>query len=416
MNVVLGVLEWIVVLAVVYVVLPELLGHYLGVGAVHSVKTERPELALTFDDGPGPLTTQILDLLAQADAKATFFMVGRQAERYPDVVRQVHAGGHEVANHSETHLGLWWTGPVATLRQFEQAAAVLASNTHQRPHHLRPPWGQFNLALWSAASRLEHRVVLWSVNAFDWRQKDTPEAIAARLVRARPGAIILLHDAGGDGRHRTLAALKIALPELRAKGIRLVTVERLIARGVPSVPLRMRIWDVWEAIYDRLYKVDPLGEDSIFRLQRGVLKEPIDQADGTQLKAGTVYGEIHLKNTALSQLGAIRGLSSLRHSLTTLAERLKTERRWQDIEVFLGTTILGRPAASLGFTVSPVADNLGGWWAKTYRNWLMLIYHPRGMHRAGSPEKMQLVFISMSRHVLLERYGHSGEEGRADDD
>ncbi|MHB1981464.1 MAG: polysaccharide deacetylase family protein [Sulfobacillus sp.] len=410
------VLEWIVALAVVYVGLPELLGHYLGVGAVRAVKTERQELALTFDDGPGPLTPQILDLLALAEAKATFFMVGRQAERYPELVRQVQAGGHEVANHSETHAGLWWTGPVATLRQFEQAAAVLASNTHQRPHHLRPPWGQFNLSLWPAASRLEHRVVLWSVNAFDWRQKDTVQAIAGRIAQARPGAIVLLHDAGGDGRQRTVEALKLALPQLRSRGIGLVSVEQLIAHGIPTVPLRMRIWDLWESLYDRLYHVDAMSEDSIFRLQRGVLKDPIDLADGTQLKAGTVYGEIHLKNTALSQMGAIRGLRALRHSLTLLAGRLAVEPRWQDIEVFLGTTILGRPAVGLGFTVSPVAEDLGGWWAKTYRNWLMLIYHPQGAHRAGSPEKMQLVFISMSRRVLLERYGHPGEGGGAGDD
>ncbi len=411
---VVGWLEWLVAIALAYAAVPELLGHYLGVGAIRQVKTERQEVALTFDDGPGPLTPELLDLLAKADARATFFMVGRSAERYPDLVRQVQAGGHQVASHSETHPVLWWTGPVATLRQFEQASAVLASHTLERPYLLRPPWGQFNLALWPAAARLDHRIVLWSVNAFDWRQKDTPADISARIAAARPGDIVLLHDAGGDGRHRTLEALQTALPALRARGMALVTVDELVKGGRATVPLRMRIWDLWEALYDRIYHVDDLGAESIFRLQRGVLKAPIVLSDGTTLAPGTVYGEIHLKNTMLSQTGAIRGLRALRHSLALLAGRLETEPAWRDIEVFIGTTILGRPASSLGFTVSPVAQDLGGWWAKTYRNWLMLIYHPQGARREGSPDKMQLVFISMSRRVLEERYGPHGPSGGDD--
>lgn len=408
-------LGWLVVVVLAYAAIPELVGHYLGVGAIRRVKTERPEVALTFDDGPGPLTPELLDLLAKAEARATFFMVGRQAERFPDLVRQVQAGGHEVANHSETHPALWWTGPVATLRQFEQAGAVLASHTLERPKLLRPPWGQFNLALWPAAARLDQRVVLWSVNAFDWRRKDTAGDISQRIASARPGDIVLLHDAGGDGRQRTLEALKTALPALRERGIKAVTVDELARGGSATVPLRMRIWDLWEAIYDRLYRVDAMSEDSIFRLQRGVLKAPVALSDGTTLQVGTVYGEIHLKNTALSQLGAIRGLRALRQSLTSLAQRLEKEERWRDIEVFIGTTILGRPAASLGFTVSPVAEDLGGWWAKTYRNWLMRIYHPRGAHRAGNSEKMQLVFISMSRRVLEARYGALEQTGGEND-
>lgn len=145
-----------------------------------------PKVALTFDDGPNPPATErVLDLLDRYGARATFFVIGRWAERHPDTVRRIHARGHLVGNHTYSH----------TRPDFERAEAVIAAITGQPSRFVRAPWVKTE---WCARSTLARsarvRIVNFSVESYDW-ERPGPERIEANVLSgARNGAIVLFHD------------------------------------------------------------------------------------------------------------------------------------------------------------------------------------------------------------------------------
>lgn len=178
-------------------------------------------VALTFDDGPSPtFTPRILRVLKRFDVKATFFMVGSLAERYPDVVRQVVDAGMTVGNHSYGHPH---SPPFAKLpmRQMESQIA----QGHRRleaagaaPQLFRPPGGSWNESVLTAAGSVGERTVLWSIDTEDWLGPK-PGAIVDRVLNhVGPGSIILLHDGGGD-RTPTVKALPRILRGLKKMGL-----------------------------------------------------------------------------------------------------------------------------------------------------------------------------------------------------
>lgn len=421
MTTVLIVLIWLVSLALVYMVVPELLNHYLGWGARRQGHLGGRVAALTFDDGPGASTAAILDLLARHHVRATFFMLAEEADRRPDLAQQVHEAGHEVANHGAHHRPAWLMGPVATFHAIDDGAAHLAAVTGERPHLYRPPWGQFNAFTVLAARRSGQEIMLWNVNPLDWARRTTPHALARRIIAgADRGNVILLHDAGGDGRTRTVAALEEALPVLESRGVRLVPVSELIASEDGRRSSLVSIWNVWEALFDRLFKVDDLGEDALFRLSRVAYKgRDIPLEGGRTLKRGDIYGEIHFKNDRLGRLGPIRGLRAFRGSMKSLATYVEENEKYRDVDLFVGTTILARPAEALGFHSVRTLPGIGEWWAKVYRNWLITVYHPAGSQRlkAGA-DKLELRLAYITREELQRRYGPQDEApaegGRSD--
>ncbi len=179
-------------------------------------------VTLTFDDGPWPNTTeQILAVLARLRAPATFFVVGRQAERYPGLVRRELAAGMTLGNHSYSHPQSFNRLPVARLREEIARGRRSLDRLGVRPVAFRPPGGALSPTVVATAQSLGHRTVLWTVDADDWRPGITPDQIVARVLgAARPGAIVLLHDGGGD-RSATLAALPAIIDGLRRLGLTL---------------------------------------------------------------------------------------------------------------------------------------------------------------------------------------------------
>ena len=104
-------------------------------------------VALTFDDGPDPIfTPRILDILAQFDARATFFVIGKRAEQHPEIIRAIAAAGHEIGNHTYTHRPLWLLPPRQTRQEIDRCTHVLTTILGEPPRYFRPPWGQSNLA------------------------------------------------------------------------------------------------------------------------------------------------------------------------------------------------------------------------------------------------------------------------------
>jgi peptidoglycan-N-acetylglucosamine deacetylase len=182
-------------------------------------------VALTFDDGPWPNSTaQILAILTQRQAPATFFVVGRQVQRYPELVRQELAAGMAVGNHSYSHPQPFHRLPAARIRgELTQGRRTLGP-LRVRPVGFRPPGGAASTTVLATAQELGERTVLWSVDPADWQPGVTADQLVWRvLAGVRPGAIVLLHDGGGD-RSATVAALPAIIDGLRRLGLTLTVV------------------------------------------------------------------------------------------------------------------------------------------------------------------------------------------------
>jgi len=200
------------------------------------VPTDRPLVALTFDDGPDPRYTEgFVDRLD--GARSTFFVLGASARRWPESVRGLVRAGHEVACHGDTHRSLATLGPLATLSALRNAHASIAEVAGAPPRYYRPAYGCFTLPGWLAAQQLGMRRTLWTAWARDWEERSTPLLIARSVLRAaRPGAILLLHDANGSegAPRRTLQALPAILTGLSDGGLLPVTLSELVAAGWPD--------------------------------------------------------------------------------------------------------------------------------------------------------------------------------------
>jgi peptidoglycan-N-acetylglucosamine deacetylase len=206
---------------------------------------ERPLVALTFDDGPHPETTpQILDVLARHGARATFFLIGRAAQRHPQVVDSIAAGGHAIAHHTLDHVSLPGLDCRAKRAQIAGGAQAIGTRCERL---FRPPWGHIDLATWWTARLHRNQVVAWTHHVTDWIDADA-ETFAQRLRAALvPGAIILLHDAPqplerreGAARAALITALDRVLGESR-HAIEFVTVPDLLAAGRPRRRIRWRV-------------------------------------------------------------------------------------------------------------------------------------------------------------------------------
>ncbi|MET8233502.1 polysaccharide deacetylase family protein [Micromonospora sp. NPDC005298] len=200
---------------------------------VWSVSTTRRLVALTFDDGPAPQwTPMVLDTLARHRVPATFFLVGAQVRKYPDVVRG-RLAEHEVGNHSWRHRDLAQLDTTAVYDDLRRSHDAIADVTGSSPRLLRPPYGHLGGAVLHAAARLDYRLVLWSLQMVEREYPHDPAGHARRIVaEVRPGAIVLGHDVGDQRRLVALRGLPDMIIGLRARGYTFVTVSALLGAGV----------------------------------------------------------------------------------------------------------------------------------------------------------------------------------------
>jgi peptidoglycan-N-acetylglucosamine deacetylase len=190
---------------------------------------DRPEVALTFDDGPDPLNTpRVLDTLKDYGVAATFFCVGAAARAHPDVLSRAADEGHLVANHTWSHPFLPDLSREEVRWQVEETGSALTAAAGQAaaPGLVRPPYGAHTAQVLGWLAEQDATTVLWDVDTGDW-QIPGPDVIAERAVEdAWNGSIVLFHDGGGD-RAETAAALPEVIEALQARGFRLVTVAQL---------------------------------------------------------------------------------------------------------------------------------------------------------------------------------------------
>jgi peptidoglycan/xylan/chitin deacetylase (PgdA/CDA1 family) len=185
------------------------------------------QAAITFDDGPGEMTSELLAGLAEHDLKATFFLLGEQARRRPDVARDVVAAGHEVGLHGSEHLRHDQVAPERSADDVRRGLAEVEDVSGVRPRWYRPPFGKFSDASFRASAELGLQPAYWSTWGYDWEPVDA-RTIARRVSRGLdPGAIVLLHDsalyAERDSARPTVDVVPLLATALAERGLTAVT-------------------------------------------------------------------------------------------------------------------------------------------------------------------------------------------------
>jgi peptidoglycan-N-acetylglucosamine deacetylase len=191
-------------------------------------------VALTFDDGPWPGSTEaILSILQKYGIKATFFEIGAQAKGRPQLSKKIADAGMMLGNHTEDHLNLKHLDAAHVAREIQQAETNIEKASGQRPKYFRPPGGNVSPDMWPVLSSLGMKMAMWDIDTNDWR-KPAPSVIAQRVLGGvRPGSVVLMHDGGGD-RKNTVAALPTIIEGLKKMGYQFVTLD-----GIANLPQKM---------------------------------------------------------------------------------------------------------------------------------------------------------------------------------
>lgn len=191
-------------------------------------------IALTFDDGPASVfTEQILDILHERKVKATFFVCGKNVERYPNIVRRIKIEGHALGNHTYSHSFLYFRSRRFMADEIDRTQEVLEQVTGERSSIFRPPYGARWLGLVSVLRKRGLRLVNWSDTGYDWNC-GTDEIVHQTLKRLQPGSIILLHDgletrsARPINQSATILALPAIIDAASEAGLTFVTVNELL--------------------------------------------------------------------------------------------------------------------------------------------------------------------------------------------
>jgi peptidoglycan N-acetylglucosamine deacetylase A, putative len=188
-------------------------------------------IALTFDDGPGPYTAHLLDVLDQYGAKATFFLIGSKVSSQANVVRSIHARGHQLGNHSWSHPELPKLPVDQIAGEIDRTNDAIKQATGVTPAILRPPYGAVNGVVLEQLRLRGMSSILWSVDTRDWADRNSDIVCSRAVAGARPGAVILMHDI-----HQTsVGAVPCILSALKQQGYSFVTVQGLLGNTTPGV-------------------------------------------------------------------------------------------------------------------------------------------------------------------------------------
>lgn len=185
-------------------------------------------IALTFDDGPHPVyTDRLVSVLKKFNVPATFFVVGRQAAEFPQLIEELSLAGHEVEVHGFNHKNLTKLSDAEIEKELSLTRGVIETITGRRSYFFRPPGGQYNARVVKDAGSLGQAMVLWSVFPMDHDEEDPAVIISRVMAQARDGGVVLLHS----GRDPTLKALPVIISLLRERGFRFLTVMQLRTKG-----------------------------------------------------------------------------------------------------------------------------------------------------------------------------------------
>lgn len=422
-------LLWAFYVLTFYAFLPGIVSRTFGFRVFKKGLANR-EIALTFDDGPDEIyTRKLLDLLKKHGAKATFFVVGANAEKYPDIIRRMHEEGHIIGIHNYVHKTNWLMRPKTVKNQIVRTAAIIRSATGVQPVYYRPPWGIVNLFDFSNLGFLQ--IILWSSMFGDWRKKVGTERLTRRMMKKlRGGEVLLLHDCGhtfgadADAPQHMIEALDLFLDAAADRGFRTVGIDEMIRLTDANRSMKaglfkravVDLWMLWEKCFQKLFHIRPIGSpNDIFHVRvRPYTGENIQLDDGEMIQPGDRIVELHFDNRQLYEMGmrsktamrtAIQLIRAVERMMPKLAETMLTRPEFDGVKGLYGITLINRGPEQLGFSV---IDLPKGWFAKMtklYLRLLMRVIHPSGKKRLKERTEMLVPkIIAMSTKQLYERY------------
>lgn len=195
---------------------------------IYCVKRDQKMLSVSFDAAWGNEDTQqLIDILGQYNVKATFFVVGEWVDKYPESVRALHAAGHEIMNHSNTHAHLSQLSREAIIADVEACSDKIEAVTGVRPTLIRPPYGEYDNNVISTIRSIGMEPIQWDVDSLDWKEIPADEICQRVISRVSPGSIVLFHNAA----LHTPEALPTIIETLLQDGYTFVPISQLILPG-----------------------------------------------------------------------------------------------------------------------------------------------------------------------------------------
>lgn len=417
----------------IYMFIPYILTRIIGYGVFAQAKTKNA-LALTFDDGPHPrYTPQLLDLLKKHDAKATFFVLGSMAERYPDLIRRMHEEGHQVGIHNYTHKSNWILFPWSVRTDHvHRTADIVEKIIGVRPTYYRPPWGIINV--FDLSLRKKYHIILWSVMVSDWRSKGPADVIRMRdqlLRECKGGSVVLLHDSGEtlgaqpEAPKYMLQALDEVLTRLKPQGMRFVRVDELMKMeqrtGNRRVSLFKRAFARAFLLYDKLVQkflgIKPFDDQETFmkmRFRTYEGKRVLHLDDGREIRPGDPILELHLNNELLYKLSisarsttqlSVQLIRCMQQMMPIISDRLQHDPDFQNVRALYGISLIHRNAQRFGFSLFDLPDGLFAKMTRAYLRFLLFAVHPDGKERLQmKTELLEPKIIAISREEVLKRY------------
>ncbi|WEG11871.1 polysaccharide deacetylase family protein [Pullulanibacillus sp. KACC 23026] len=194
------------------------------------IDTDELAVAITFDDGPNPIyTPQVLEIFDEVSGKATFFMIGEQMVKEPELVKTISEKGHEIGNHSYTHANLTEIDEAAIQRELGQNEKLIETLTGRKPAIMRPPYLAFNEIVQSVVHQFDYEAIgALNMEATDWEQPGVDHIYTASRKHVQNGSILIFHDGYGD-RSQTIEAVRLLVRDLTKAGYQLVTVSELLS-------------------------------------------------------------------------------------------------------------------------------------------------------------------------------------------
>lgn len=425
------ILLWIFYILTFYAFLPGIISRLFGF-RVFKKGSSSKSIALTFDDGPDPVyTPQLLDLLKKHNAKATFFVVGVQAEQHPELLRRMHEEGHLIGMHNYVHKSNWMMRPKTVKQQISQTSAIIEQITGKPAIYYRPPWGVVNFFDFGNLGHIQ--IILWSAMFGDWRKKVGAERLYKRMKKhCTPGEVLLLHDCGvtlgadEEAPANMLIALERFLQDADAKGLKCVRTDELIREtdvyraNNPSMMKKMIVglWLGYERVFHLVFGMKTTNEeDPVFHFRfRPYHGDPIQLDDGVTLNSGDQVMEIHFDNERLYEIGkksrssmqlAIHMIRDVERTLPEMAAYIQQHGNLsQEVKAVYGVSFINRGPEQFGFTVRDLPKGLFLRVTTYYLRVLMRVMHPMGQRRLRQhPEQLVPRTIVMSTETLLNRYG-----------
>ncbi|OAB34086.1 polysaccharide deacetylase family protein [Paenibacillus glacialis] len=424
-------LLWLFYISSFYAFIPGMITRIFGFRVFRKGNSER-EFALTFDDGPDPhYTPKLLDMLQRYNAKGTFFVVGKNAEQHPELIKRMYDEGHLIGIHNYIHKSNWIMRPATVRSQIKKTDEIIYAITGERTSYYRPPWGIVNL--FDFAKRNQFKIVLWSAMFGDWRVKMGSDKLAKRMLnKLKPGEVMLLHDCGStvganpDAPKQMLIALEQVLQEAKRRNLQSIRVDEMIqvsARNTKLTPGKIavvKLWLMWEVVFHFIFQlktVNPADPFLHYR-QRSYKGKTLTLDNGSLLEHGDSIIELHVDNEKLFQLGvksrstvhlAIQMIRSMEKELPMLAQQLIENDEFKHVKALYGVSMINRGPKKFGFSILDLPE---GWFSKStkvYLKILLNIIHPTGQERLkDSPSKLVPKMMIMPLEYLYEHHAVSG--------